>query len=88
MGASMTQELTIRALRNAISHRRPAPGLIHHADRGSPYCAKAYRAILQQYGLIASLSRKGNGYDNVPIESFWGSLKNERVHQQHFETRS
>ncbi len=66
----------------------PQPGLIHHADRGSQYCAKAYRAILQQQGLIASLSRKGNGYDNAPIESFWGSLKNERVHQQHFETRS
>ncbi len=88
MGASMTQELTIRALRNAILYRRPAPGLIHHADRGSQYCAKAYRAILQQPGLIASLSRKGNGYDNASIESFWGSLKNEMVHQQHFETRS
>ncbi|MCE5393960.1 MAG: IS3 family transposase, partial [Acidithiobacillus sp.] len=59
MGTSMTQELTIGALRNAISHRRPAPGLIHHADRGSQYCAKAYRAILQQQGLIASLSRRG-----------------------------
>ncbi len=88
MGARMTQDLAIRALGKAIPHRRPDPGLIHYSDRGSPYCAKAYRAILQQQGLIASLSRKGNCYDNAPIESFWGSLKNEMVHHQHLETRS
>ena len=77
MGARMTQELAINALKMAIQHRRPAPGLIHHSDRGSQYCAKAYRAILQKNGLVASMSRKGNCYNNAPIESFWGSLKNE-----------
>jgi transposase InsO family protein len=47
-----------------------------------------YRAILQENGLVASMSRKGNCYDNAPIESFWGSLKNEMVHHQRFETRA
>lgn len=88
MGARMTQELAIRALNRAIQYRRPAPGLIHHSDRGSQYCAKAYRAILQENGLVASMSRKGNCFDNAPIESFWGSLKNEMVHHQSFETRA
>ncbi len=82
MGARMTQELAISALNMAIHHRHPAPGLIHHSDRGSQYCAKAYRAILQRSGLVASMSRKGNSYNNAPIESFWGSLKNEMVHHQ------
>jgi len=84
----MTQEPAISALNMAIQHRRPPPGLIHHSDRGSQYCAKAYRAILQKNGLVASMSRKGNCYDNAPIESFWGSLKNEMVHHQRFETRA
>ncbi|MBU6460737.1 MAG: DDE-type integrase/transposase/recombinase [Proteobacteria bacterium] len=84
----MTQNLAISALNRAIQHRRPPPGLIHHPDRGSQYCAKAYRAILQKNGLAASLSRKGNCYDNAPIGSFWGSLKNEMVHHHRFETRA
>jgi len=88
MGARMTQELAISALNMAIRHQRPAPGLIHHSDRGSQHCAKAYRAILQKNGLVASMSRKGNCYDNAPIESFWGSLKNEMVQHQRFETRA
>jgi transposase InsO family protein len=88
MSARMTQELAISALNRAIQHRHPQPGLIHHSDCGSPYCAKAYRAILQENGLVASMSRKSNGYDNAPIESFWGSLKNEMVHHQRFETRA
>ena len=88
MSARMTQELAISALNMAIQHRRPPPGLVHHSDRGSQYCAKVYRAILQENGLVASMSRKGNCYDNAPIESFCGSLKNEIVHHQLFETRA
>lgn len=88
MSARMTQELAISALNMAIQHRRPPPGLVHHSDRGSQYCAKAYRAILKKNGLVASMSRKGNCYDNAPIESFWGSLKNEMVHHHRFETRA
>ena len=88
MGERMTQDLTARALFRAVQQRRPAPGLIHHSDRGSQYCALAYRQILDQFGMQASMSRKGNCYDNAPMESFWGSLKNELVHHQRYATRA
>jgi putative transposase len=85
--ARMTQELTGRALFRAIQQKRPPRGLIHHSDRASQYCAHDYRALLEQSGLRASMSRKGNCYDNAPMESFWGSLKNELVHHRRFATR-
>jgi transposase InsO family protein len=88
MGERMTQGLTLKALSRAIDHRRPPCGLIHHSDRGSQYCALDYRKRLEQQGLVASMSRKGNCYDNAPIESFWGSLKNELVHHQRYATRA
>jgi transposase InsO family protein len=52
------------------------------------YCAHAYRKLLDQFGMQASMSRKGNCFDNAPMESFWGSLKNELTHHQHYETRA
>ncbi|WP_035374452.1 IS3 family transposase, partial [Pseudoduganella violaceinigra] len=64
-----------------------APGLIHHSDRGSQYCAHKYRQLLKQFGMKGSMSRRGNCYDNAPMESFWGSLKNELVHHQRYATR-
>lgn len=88
MDQRMTQDLTGRALFRAVQHKRPAVGLIHHSDRGSQYCAQEYRALLDQFGMKASMSRKGNCYDNAPMESFWGSLKNELVHHRRFATRS
>lgn len=88
MGERMTQELTIKALWKAVQHKRPVHGLIHHSDRGSQYCAHAYRRLLDQFGMQASMSRKGNCYDNAPMESFWGSLKNELVHHQRYATRA
>jgi putative transposase len=88
MGARMTQELVRQALGSAIRYQRPAPGLIHHSDRGSQYCALDYQGFLTQHGLRASMSAKGNCYDNAPMESFWGSLKNELVHHRRYETRS
>jgi putative transposase len=88
MGERMTQGLTLEALSRAISYRRPAVGLIHHSDRGSQYCALDYRKRLERHGLVASMSRKGNCYDNAPMESFWGSLKNELVHHQRYATRA
>ncbi|BBB64231.1 hypothetical protein UNDKW_5958 (plasmid) [Undibacterium sp. KW1] len=56
--------------------------------RGSQYCALGYRELLEQFGMQASMSRKGNCYDNAPMESFWGSLKNELIHHQHYATRA
>ena len=88
MGERMTQELVSRALWKAMQWKRPAAGLIHHSDRGSQYCAHGYRKLLDQFGLSASMSRRGNCYDNAPMESFWGSLKNELVHHQRYATRS
>ena len=88
MGARMTQDLVGRALVKAVGAKRPAPGLIHHSDRGSQYCARDYRDLLHRFGMKASMSRKGNCYDNAPMESFWGTLKNELVHHRRYETRA
>ena len=88
MGSRMTTELVQRALRKALQFRKPLPGCIHHSDRGSQYCAAEYRKDVEQAGMIASMSRKGNCYDNAPTESFWGHLKQELVHHRHFQTRN
>ncbi len=87
MGARMTTDLVSRALVAAVDAKPPRPGLIHHSDRGAQYCAQDYRARLTQFGLHASMSRRGNCYDNAPMESFWGTLKNELVHHQRYATR-
>lgn len=87
MDARMTTELVRGALMNAITTKRPAPGLLHHFDRGAQYCAHDYQAWLKHFGLHASMSRRGNCYDNAPMESFWGTLKNELVHHRRYDTR-
>ena len=87
MGARMTQELTGQALIRAVKHHRPDAGLIHHSDRGSQYCAGGYQALLKQFYMKPSMSRKGNCYDNAPMESFWATLKNELVHHRRYRTR-
>ena len=88
LGERMTKDLVARALFGAVAHHRPAPGLIHHSDRGSQYCAHDYRRLLNQFGMRCSMSRKGNCYDNAPMESFWGTLKNELVHHRRYTTRA
>jgi putative transposase len=87
MGARMTTDLVSHALVSAVGAKRPPPGLIHHSDRGSQYCAQDYQDQLRQFGLTPSMSRKGNCYDNAPMESFWGTLKNELVHHRRYDTR-
>jgi transposase InsO family protein len=87
MGARMTQELVSQALFRAMARKRPKAGLIHHSDRGSQYCSAAYQKLLVQFGMQPSMSRKGNCYDNAPMESFWGSLKNEWVHHHRYANR-
>ncbi|MCD9150333.1 IS3-like element ISPssp1 family transposase [Psychrobacter sanguinis] len=83
----MTADLVCEALNNAIKYKRPARGLIVHSDRGSQYCSHQYRQIIDKYGFAGSMSRKGNCYDNAPIESFWGQLKNELIYHKVYETR-
>jgi len=79
MGERMTKSLVCQSLFRAAAAKRPSPGLVHHSDRGSQYCALEYRKLLDQF---ASMSRRGNCYDNAPIESFWGVLKNELVYHR------
>jgi len=86
-GERMTTDLVVRAFEQAVTIRRPPPGLVHHSDRGSQYCSHEYQALLGQHGMRASMSRKGNCYDNAPVESFWGTLKTELVHHRRYETR-
>lgn len=87
MRERMTKDLVIDALRMAWFRRRPKPGLMHHSDRGSQYCSHDFQKQLAEYGMLASMSRKGNCWDNAPSESFFNSLKNERVHGTRYETR-
>jgi transposase InsO family protein len=88
MGRVLDAPLTIAALRMAIAQRQPTAGLIVHSDRGAQFASSAYRQVLAQHGLAASMSRKGNCYDNAFIESFWSSLKYETVYHRKFTTRA
>lgn len=88
MDSRMTRELVMDALRMARFRRKPRPGMLHHSDRGSQYCSHDYQALLSEYGMVASMSRKGNCWDNAPMESFFNSLKNERVFHEDYETRA
>ena len=87
MSETMPQELTLCALDVALGWRDPAPGLVHHSDRGSQYAAKDYRKKLKARGITVSMSRKGDCWDNAPMESVNGTLKVECVHDERFETR-
>ena len=81
------QELVNQALLMAVEQRRPGPGLIHHSDQGILYGSTIYRQWLSRYGMVQSMSRKGNCYDNAVVESFFSSLKNEIIHDRDYYTR-
>lgn len=81
------QQLTLEALAMAVRQRRVRPGLIHHSDQGAQYSGLAYQRQLTVLGMTASMSRKGNCYDNAVAESFFSTLKNELVHHQTYHTR-
>ena len=87
LGSRITTELVSQSLFRAVKAKRPPLGLIHHSDRGSQYCSPHYQKLLDQFGMKASMSRKGNCYDNAPMESFWGTLKNELVYHRRYTTR-
>ena len=80
--------LVEKALRMALYQRGPGRGLLHHSDRGSQYASHQIRNILADNHILVSMSAKGNCYDNAVMESFWGTLKNEWVNQQKYQTRS
>lgn len=87
MSSWMPAKLVCDALAMAYFRRRPRPGLIAHSDRGAQYASDAYRRDLARYGMRQSMSRKGNVWDNAPMESFFKTLKVERVYGQRYETR-
>jgi transposase InsO family protein len=88
MSESMPQELTLAALQMALGWRDPPAGLMHHSDRGSQYAAGDYRKVLAARGITVSMSRKGDCWDNAPMESANGTVKVECVHGVHFKTRA
>jgi len=88
MSGHLRTELALDALTMALQQRRPPPGqLVHHTDRGCQYTARAYQAVLAAHGVTCSMSRAGDCYDNALAESFFGTLKAELVHGQHWPTR-
>jgi putative transposase len=87
MGERLSQNLVSQSLLQAVVTKRPGKGLLHHSDRGSQYCSHEYRNLLIEYGLQASMSGTGNCFDNAPMESFWGTLKQELIHHRHYRSR-
>lgn len=87
MSTRMKGQLVCDALQMALWRRRPSTGLIHHSDRGSQYASKQFRRLLKAYGITGSMSRKGDCWDNAVVESFFGSLKQERVQWRNYQTR-
>ena len=83
----MKKDLAIKALDMAVRLRNPPPGCLFHSDRGSQYCSYAYQKKLQAYGLLPSMSGKGNCYDNASVETFFKSLKAELIWRQKLPTR-
>jgi transposase InsO family protein len=87
MGQRLTVDLAERALMMALANRAPTTGLLHPSDRGSQYAATSYQQLLAAHGVIASMSRRGNCWDNASVESFFGTLKRELVYHRHYATR-
>ena len=83
----METDLVAEALRSAIEQRRPGAGLLHHSDRGCQYASVAYQGLLARHGIEASMSGKGDCWDNAPMESFWATLKGELTDHEHYATR-
>jgi len=76
-----------QSLFRAVATKQPGKDLMHHSDRGSQYCSYEYRRLMDQFDLKVSMSGTGNCFDNAPMESFWGTLKQELVHHRRYRTR-
>ena len=92
LGGRLTRclpRLVARAFERAVqTYRDPPSGLLHHSDRGSQYASDAYRELLRRHGVVPSMSRAGNCYDNARMESFWATLKTELIDGQVYATRA
>lgn len=87
MDDNLESQLVVKAFRMAAHIRKPPKGLLHHSDRGSQYASDVYQAYLADYNIQVSMSRTGNCYDNAPMESFFSTLKSDRVHRIDYQTR-
>ena len=87
MDSSLGEELVQRTLKMALTNRQPTTGVLHHSDRGSQYASRAYQCHLAESGLVCSMSRKGDCWDNAPVESFFATLKKELIHQRNYASR-
>jgi putative transposase len=87
MSSRLATCLVTDALKMAIERRFPGEGLMHHSDRGSQYASEDYQRLLSKHGITCSMSRKGDCYDNAPMESFFATLKKELIHHEDYETR-
>ncbi|BAE84795.1 hypothetical protein DSY3006 [Desulfitobacterium hafniense Y51] len=85
IAAHMRTELCLEALKNAVKRHRPAQGLIHHSDGGAQYCSAAYIQELERNGMIRSMSGKGNCFDNACAETFFSTIKSERLHHRTYK---
>jgi putative transposase len=87
MGKHIDRHLVINAVRMAVWKQKPGKGLIFHSDRGSQYCSNEFKKYIAGHGILGSMSRKGNCWDNAVAESFFGSLKKERVYSMSYKSR-
>ncbi len=87
LSSRMSREVVLDALHMAMDRSRPGPGLIHHSDRGSQYACTDYREALQSHGMLCSMSRKGDCWDNAPMESWFHTLKTELINHRLYRTR-
>ncbi len=87
MGERIDSRLVVGALEMAVARRLPVAGLVAHSDRGSQYASEHYQRLLAAHGITCSMSRRGNCWDNAPMESSFASLKKELVHGEEFATR-
>jgi putative transposase len=88
MGETLETSLAVGALQAALDQRRPAPGLLHHSDRGVQYASNEYRALLEEQEAVASMSRKGNCWDNAVAESFFATVEIELIEDADWQTRN
>lgn len=88
MAERMTRQLVMAALTLAVKRRNPPRGVLHHSDRGAQYASEDYQVLLAKHGMICSMSRTGNCWDNAPVESFFGILKRELVFHSRYHSRA